>query len=98
MTQASSTPVEVDSLGPDRPAQGSRFRPKLALALPLVLLLIGGAVGLRYWLTPAKADAIALSGRIEGYETNLGAKVGGRFGAAGSGGRPPRRCGAPGPA
>lgn len=79
MTQASSTPVEVDSLGPDRPAQGSRFRPKLALALPLVLLLIGGAVGLRYWLTPTKEDAIALSGRIEGYETNLGAKVGGRI-------------------
>lgn len=75
MAQTSSPPVEVASS--DRPRR--RLRPKLAIALPLVALLVAGAVGLRYWLAPADENVIALSGRIEGDETNLGAKVGGRI-------------------
>ncbi|MEB3289799.1 MAG: HlyD family efflux transporter periplasmic adaptor subunit [Leptolyngbya sp.] len=70
---------------PQAPAGGSganhadRRKPKLVMALPLVLLLGVGAAGLRYWLTPADDSVIDLSGRIEADETNLGAKVGGRI-------------------
>jgi HlyD family secretion protein len=35
-------------------------------------------VGLRYWNYRSRATDIALSGRIEGHETDLAAKVGGR--------------------
>ncbi|MBW4481038.1 MAG: HlyD family efflux transporter periplasmic adaptor subunit [Tildeniella torsiva UHER 1998/13D] len=78
MAQASSPTAEADGSHAERPAK-RRFKPKLAIALPLLLVLVGGAVGLRHWLTTPDDSAIALSGRIEGYETNLGAKVGGRI-------------------
>jgi HlyD family secretion protein len=48
------------------------------LLVPLLLLLVAAGVGLRYWLTRPDDSVIELSGRIEGYETDLGAKVGGR--------------------
>jgi HlyD family secretion protein len=76
MAQAASPQAEAVGSGASRFA-GRRLNPRLAL--PLVLLLVAGAVGLRYWLTPAHDQAIALSGRIEADETNLGAKVGGRI-------------------
>ncbi|MEN8445254.1 MAG: biotin/lipoyl-binding protein [Cyanobacteria bacterium J06555_13] len=51
---------------------------KLRFILPLGLLLVAAGLGLRYRLTQTDERAIALSGRIESYESDLGAKVGGR--------------------
>ncbi|ANV87567.1 HlyD family secretion protein [Picosynechococcus sp. PCC 7117] len=51
----------------------------LKIALPIVL--VGGlGVGLvNYFLRPEPTQGIELSGRIEGYETNISAKVGGKI-------------------
>lgn len=56
--------------------QKSRFK-KLRLLIPLILLIVAGGLGLRYWLTRPDDNEISLSGRIEGYEIDLGPKVGG---------------------
>lgn len=76
MAQASSPQAAAGGSGANH---AGRRKPKLVMALPLVLLLGVGAVGVRYWLTPANDSVIDLSGRIEADETNLGAKVGGRI-------------------
>jgi len=60
-----------------RSPQSSRPK-KLWRLIPVGLLLVGVAFGVRSWLFAPEETAIALSGRIEGYETDLGAKVGGR--------------------
>ncbi|MBD0336233.1 MAG: efflux RND transporter periplasmic adaptor subunit [Cyanobacteria bacterium Co-bin13] len=54
---------------------------KKKLLMLLVLLVAGGgaALGLRTWMAQPDESALQLSGRIEGYETNLGTKVGGRI-------------------
>lgn len=59
--------------------QEKGWKSKLKIVLPLVLLIAAVGVGLRYWLTRPDDSVIELSGRIEGYETDLGAKVGGRI-------------------
>jgi len=47
--------------------------------IPLVALLGVAGVGVRYYfLTPTEQTQIELSGRIEGYETDIGTKVSGR--------------------
>ena len=51
---------------------------KLKIIVPLGVLLAVAGFGIRYWLTRSDDNVIELSGRIEGYETDLGAKVGGR--------------------
>ncbi|MGB3293595.1 MAG: HlyD family efflux transporter periplasmic adaptor subunit [Phormidesmis sp.] len=84
MTQ--TVPVPPDSEGTasssGRKAEGKSGRKtgskKLRLLIPLLLLLVAAAFGLRYWLTRPDEDAIQLSGRIESYESDLGAKVGGQ--------------------
>lgn len=62
---------------PERSPQSSRPK-KLWRLIPVGLLLVGVAFGVRSWLFSPEETAIELSGRIEGYETDLGAKVGGR--------------------
>lgn len=66
---------------PDQPpaTQKSSLKKKLRHLIPLGILLIAGVVGIRYWLIQPDDSRIQLSGRIEGYETDLGAKVGGRI-------------------
>lgn len=63
-------------------ASGSVSAPKgrsrLLWGVALVLILVAGGWGLRYWLNRPDDSVIDLSGRIEGYETDLGTKVGGR--------------------
>ena len=51
---------------------------KLKILVPLLLLIIGFGVGLRYWNYRSRPTDIALSGRIEGHETDLAAKASGR--------------------
>jgi HlyD family secretion protein len=49
------------------------------LLIPVIVLLIGTALGVRYYLGLPKDDSLRLSGQIEGYETDVGVKVGGRI-------------------
>lgn len=48
------------------------------LVIPVALVLLGGGVAAWYGFSRPSNDALTLSGRIEGYETDIGAKVGGR--------------------
>lgn len=63
------------------PAQKSHRRlRKLRLIIPLILLLLGVGIGVRYYFFGQSEDNdLELSGRIEGYETDVGAKVGGKI-------------------
>ncbi|MUL38398.1 HlyD family secretion protein [Gloeocapsopsis dulcis] len=67
-------------VSPQETAQAPPAKRKLNLRLliPLGLLIIG-AVGIAMWyLSRPQSTALQLSGRIEGYPTDVGAKVGGR--------------------
>lgn len=57
------------------PARRS-FNPRIWI--PLMLLLVGGGVALWYFLTRPSSYQLKFSGRLEGYESDVGAKVGGR--------------------
>lgn len=46
--------------------------------LPVLLAMAGIGVAAWYFLSQPQADGLELSGRIEGYETDIGAKVAGR--------------------
>ncbi len=63
----------------DTPIDTLKSKPsKRLLIIPVVLLLAG--VGTYWYFSPSPAQtALRLSGRIEGYETNIGAKVAGRI-------------------
>lgn len=52
---------------------------KLRLLLPIVLLVAGVGAATWYVTSRPKADVLSLSGRIEGYPTNVGTKVAGRI-------------------
>ncbi len=52
---------------------------KMRFILPALLLLIGAGVGARYFLVQPDDPGLELSGRIEGYETDIAAKVAGRI-------------------
>ena len=62
----------------DVPAKRSKRLKKLRLIIPAAVLLVGAAFGVRYYLGLPEDDALRLSGRIEGYESDVGTKVGGR--------------------
>ncbi len=77
-----SPPTESAPL-PEKPEssqapKAAKRRKKLRILIPLGLLAVGIGVSLYSWNAQPEDSAIQLSGRIEGYETNLGAKVGGR--------------------
>lgn len=45
----------------------------------LILIVLGGSAAFWYWKNrPGKMAELFISGRIEGYETNIGPKIGGR--------------------
>lgn len=59
------------------PTAGSRrFNPRLLI--PIGLAVVGIGAGLWYWLSRPDSANITLSGRLEGYETDIGTKVPGR--------------------
>ncbi len=60
-------------------ARGAGLKKRLRLLIPLGILAIAAAFGLHYWQGGTDESAIALSGRIESDESDLGAKVGGRI-------------------
>ncbi|NJM98441.1 MAG: HlyD family efflux transporter periplasmic adaptor subunit [Phormidesmis sp. RL_2_1] len=55
------------------------LKQKLPIFLPLGLLMIAAGLGVRYWLSRPDHSAMELSGRIESYESDLAATVGGRI-------------------
>jgi HlyD family secretion protein len=77
MSQIASQFQEEKAVSSRKPQR--RWR-KLRLLIPLALGLFGMGISLRYYFFAQPEDNnLELSGRIEGYETDLGAKVGGRI-------------------
>lgn len=58
----------------------SKSKPKnrLRILIPLGLLVVGAGLSVTHFLSRSPTDRLQLSGRIEGYETDVGAKVSGR--------------------
>lgn len=79
MTQLGS-PTQERARYPEEPKSKRKFNPRLLI--PLVLLAVGGGVS-AWYLSHSKSESgagvIKLSGRVEGYETNIGAKTPGRI-------------------
>ncbi|MEA5503078.1 efflux RND transporter periplasmic adaptor subunit [Halotia wernerae UHCC 0503] len=77
MAQSLSPPQEpVDTTGSAKKKR--KLSPRLLI--PLGLLLVGVGVAAWYFLSShSKTNILRVSGRIEGYETDLGAKVAGRI-------------------
>lgn len=64
--------------GPIEPTQETKRSLKLRRILPVLLVLGGAGAAVWYFLSRPESDALEFSGRIEGYETDVGAKVAGR--------------------
>lgn len=79
MTQSLSKPQPDQLEQPDQPQpEKPKRKIKPLLLIPLLLGLIAGGVGIWYgWFRP-QPEGLELSGRIEGYETDIGARVAGR--------------------
>lgn len=56
----------------------SKHKNRLRVLLPLGILVVGAGLSVTYFLSRSPAGKLQLSGRIEGYETDVGAKVSGR--------------------
>ncbi|GAB4336923.1 MAG: HlyD family efflux transporter periplasmic adaptor subunit [Leptolyngbyaceae cyanobacterium] len=78
MARSLSPPQDTDQPSFEAPVAVPHKRPPVRLLLPLVLLVVGTGTGIWYLLSRPSSTAIQLSGRIEGYPTDIGAKVGGR--------------------
>lgn len=66
---------KTSNTGPNKPAR--RVQPR-ALALLLVAAIAGGFGYWNFANQPKDTGSLHVSGRIEGYETNIGPKIGGR--------------------
>jgi HlyD family secretion protein len=76
MTGKFSQFPEKDALSVKTP---KRHPSKLPLLILVLVLLIGTALGIKYYFSLPKDDSLRLSGQIEGYETDVGVKIGGRI-------------------
>ena len=56
----------------------SKHKTRLRVLIPLGILVVGAGLSVTYFLSRSPTDTLQLSGRIEGYETDVGAKVSGR--------------------
>ncbi|MBW4521413.1 MAG: HlyD family efflux transporter periplasmic adaptor subunit [Scytolyngbya sp. HA4215-MV1] len=60
-------------------SQSAEHRSPLRILIPLAVLVVGVGIGMAYFLSrPRTDDVLNLSGRLEGYPTDVGAKVAGR--------------------
>ncbi|MEH2446741.1 MAG: HlyD family efflux transporter periplasmic adaptor subunit [Nostoc sp.] len=77
MTQLISPPQEpIDGAVPEK----KKGKPSPSVLIPVALLLIGAGIATWFFLLPhSETNALRLSGRIEGYETDIGAKVAGQI-------------------
>ncbi|MGI8932589.1 MAG: biotin/lipoyl-binding protein, partial [Phormidesmis sp.] len=78
MAPAHPSPKPTNKQTPTQSGQQGSLKKKLRLLIPLGLLIVAAGFGIRYWLTRPDDSAIELSGRLESYESDLGAKVGGK--------------------
>ncbi|HEY9647615.1 MAG TPA: HlyD family efflux transporter periplasmic adaptor subunit [Chroococcidiopsis sp.] len=62
---------EVEALTPKR-------SPQRRWLLPVGVVVVAGGLAAWYWLSHMPSDNLQLTGRIEGYETDIGTKVPGR--------------------
>lgn len=72
-----SSQAAGESAGKPEQQGKSKRRIPIKVLIPIVLII----AGLAYWFFTKKPDnpkSLYVSGRIEGYETNVGAKIGGR--------------------
>ncbi len=77
MAQLLSPPQKFPEADVPKQPQRERF-PRFLI--PLGLVLTGAGVATWYFLSlPSKTEPLHVSGRIEGYETDIGAKVAGRI-------------------
>jgi HlyD family secretion protein len=67
-----------DQIKPKTPASLGQPHP-LRLLIPLALIVVTVGAGLQYWRSRPEQGVLQVSGRLEGYETDVGAKVGGRI-------------------
>lgn len=82
MTQLASTSAQGSPTSPGKTPPNSpqsKRRKALRILIPLGILLAAVGFGVNAWLNRPNDDELQLSGRIEGYETDLGAKSGGRI-------------------
>lgn len=78
MTRSLLPPKDTDQPAVNTPVTVPHKRPPVRLLVPLALMVVGTGVGIWYFLSRPTTTAVELSGRIEGYPTDIGAKVGGR--------------------
>lgn len=72
--------VEDTSFKPALPQKPSKKASKPLLKLVKIALLVGVGYGVyRFFIYQPEPDGLFLSGRIESYETNVSAKIGGRI-------------------
>lgn len=71
---AQSIPGAQGQTTPERAKPSAHIR----RILPVLLILVGAGTAIWYALSRSPSDALEFSGRIEGYETDVGAKVAGR--------------------
>lgn len=79
MTQLISQPTDSKQPLEKLPPSEKKPKPKLFILLGLLAAGTGLAAVGYFLLLPKTAEPIALSGRVEGYETDIGAKVPGRI-------------------
>jgi HlyD family secretion protein len=77
MLQRSTAPRQEITI-PTSKVLKSKGKLPFKLLLPIALLVAGIAVTTWYLTTPSGVQPLEVSGRIEGYETNIGAKFAGR--------------------
>jgi HlyD family secretion protein len=65
---------------PPSPADVVQRQPtaRLRFLIPIGIGIVGVGLSVAYYLSRPQSDALSLSGRIEGYETDVGVKVSGR--------------------
>jgi HlyD family secretion protein len=76
MSQSLLDPSDKSQSYPAKPGHSSKRR--ILLPLGFGLAIAGTALGIWYVLSRPTDKTLHLSGRLEGYETDIGAKIGGR--------------------